>query len=77
MLDRWQLPVVPWVRHGLRMSLCKGPDHGIVMLLGFLLRNGEEFDPLKHIDIFLRTVGLDSWFTNMACLIMQLPIGSG
>ncbi|KAM0483113.1 hypothetical protein ACHAPX_002558 [Trichoderma viride] len=68
MLDRWGLPMVPWVRHVLRMSLCKGPDHGIAMLLGFLLTNGEKFDPLRHIDISLRTVELDSGFTNMSML---------
>jgi hypothetical protein len=50
----------PWVRHVFRMSLCKGPDHGIAMLLGFLPTNGKIFDPLEHIDLSLRIVELDS-----------------
>ncbi|PTB46574.1 hypothetical protein M441DRAFT_42353 [Trichoderma asperellum CBS 433.97] len=66
MLDRWGLPMVPWVRHVLRMSLCKGPDHGIAVLLGFLPTNGEAINPPRHIDLSLRVVELDTGFTNFA-----------
>lgn len=55
--------MAPWVRHVSSMSLCKGPDYGIAMLLGFLPTNGDIFDPVKHLNLSLRTVELDSGFT--------------
>ncbi|KFH44773.1 hypothetical protein ACRE_044230 [Hapsidospora chrysogenum ATCC 11550] len=62
-LDRWGLPLVPWVRNAFVASLCKKQDHGIAMLFGFT--NSEEtFDPLRHIDLSRCTVTLDTWFTN-------------
>ncbi|KAH0496380.1 hypothetical protein TgHK011_003743 [Trichoderma gracile] len=48
------------------MSLAKGPDHGIAMMLGLQVSGLEEFDPLKHIDVSQRTVEIDSWLTNSA-----------
>ena len=30
-LDRWGFPIVPWVGHAWRVSLCKKQDHGIAM----------------------------------------------
>ncbi|KAH7127454.1 hypothetical protein EDB81DRAFT_764631 [Dactylonectria macrodidyma] len=33
-LDRWGLPIAPWVQNVLCASLCKGPDHGIAMKFG-------------------------------------------
>ncbi|KAL7933459.1 hypothetical protein V8C35DRAFT_327767 [Trichoderma chlorosporum] len=65
-LDRWGFPMVPWVRHAFKASLCKDPDHGIAMKLGLLDTNVEEFDTLRHIDLSKRTVEMDAWFTNNA-----------
>jgi hypothetical protein len=65
-LDRWGFPLVPWVGHAFKASLCKGPDHGIAMKLGLLPTDGKDFDPLVHLDLGLCTVTLDSWVTNKA-----------
>jgi hypothetical protein len=46
------------------MSLAKGPDHGIAMMLGLQVPSLEKFDPLKHIDVSQRTVEIDAWLTN-------------
>lgn len=64
MLDRWNLPMVPWVAHPLKASLCKKQDHGIAMLFGFLPTKREDFDPIRHIDLARCTVTMDAWFTN-------------
>ncbi|KAJ4218101.1 hypothetical protein NW759_008696 [Fusarium solani] len=63
-LDRWNLPLVPWKRHAFKASLCKGPDHGIAMKLGRTTASGEAFDPINDIDLTQSTVELDTWFTN-------------
>ena len=66
-LDRWGLPIVPWIRTMLTASLCKGPDHGIAMRLGITEPEGpERFDPVKHIDLDKCTVTIDTVSTNMA-----------
>ncbi|RTE68850.1 hypothetical protein BHE90_016772 [Fusarium euwallaceae] len=65
-LDRWNLPLIPWVGHPFKASLCKGPDHGIAMKLGQTTASGEVFDPVNGIDLTKSTVGLDTWFTNSA-----------
>ncbi|KAK1239515.1 hypothetical protein MKX07_009003 [Trichoderma sp. CBMAI-0711] len=65
-LDRWDVPTVPWARHPFKMSLAKGPDHGIAMMLGLKVPDLERFDPLRHIDLSQRTVELDAWLTNSA-----------
>ncbi|UKZ61460.1 uncharacterized protein TrAtP1_002726 [Trichoderma atroviride] len=62
-LDRWGFPIVPWMGQALKASLCK-LDHGLVMLLGIKLTNGEPFDPLVHIDLEGCTVTIDTWATN-------------
>ncbi|KAM0282169.1 hypothetical protein ACHAPQ_011144 [Fusarium lateritium] len=64
MLDRWGLPIVPWVSHILRVSLCKKQDHGIAMVFG--IADVPDFDPVQHIDLDLATVTLDTGYTNMA-----------
>lgn len=65
-VDRWGLPIVPWLTHMFRVSLCKKDDHGIAMLFGFADVSDDEFDPVKHIDLSRATVTLDSQLTNMA-----------
>ncbi|KAH6850199.1 hypothetical protein B0I37DRAFT_428192 [Chaetomium sp. MPI-CAGE-AT-0009] len=67
LLDRWGLPIVPWVGNILKASLCKDQDHGVAMRFGLCLpRKGEDFDPVEHWDDFLCTVTVDSQATNMA-----------
>ncbi|KAJ4177755.1 hypothetical protein NW767_015038 [Fusarium falciforme] len=65
-LDRWNLPLVPWKGHAFKASLCKGPDHGIAMKLGHTTASGEVFNPVNNIDLTKSTVELDTWFTNSA-----------
>ncbi|RSL44169.1 hypothetical protein CEP54_014794 [Fusarium duplospermum] len=65
-LDRWNLPLIPWVGNPFKASLCKGPDHGIAMKLGQTTASGEVFDPVNDIDLTKSTVELDTWFTNRA-----------
>ena len=66
-LDRWGLPIVPWVANVLGASLCKGPDHGIAMKLGIIEPTGfDSFDPVRHIDLALCTVTIDTIGTNFA-----------
>ncbi|EWY95587.1 hypothetical protein FOYG_04586 [Fusarium oxysporum NRRL 32931] len=85
MLDRWGLPIVPWVSHILRVSLCKKQDHGIAMVFG--IEDAPGFDPVQHIDLTRATVTLDTGFTNMAmrnfdagswdnlrAILMQVPL---
>ncbi|KAJ4128150.1 hypothetical protein NW768_008435 [Fusarium equiseti] len=48
-LDRWNLPIVPWKRNPFKASLYKGPDHGIGMKFGIV--DGEVFDPENGIDL--------------------------
>ena len=65
--DRWGLPIVPWIGHTLCASLCKGPDHGIAMTFGLVEPSGlESFDPVRHFDLELCTVTIDSVTTNEA-----------
>ncbi|KAH7221433.1 hypothetical protein BKA60DRAFT_634679 [Fusarium oxysporum] len=64
MLDRWGLPIVPWISHILRVSLCKKQDHGIAMIFG--IEDAPDFDPVQHIDLNRATVTPDTGFTNMA-----------
>ncbi|KAL6837143.1 hypothetical protein V8C40DRAFT_260171 [Trichoderma camerunense] len=66
MVDRWGFPIVPWVGHAFKASLCKLQDHGIAMKCGLLTADGEEFDPLTHIDLDKCTMTIDSWITNKA-----------
>lgn len=63
-LDRWGLPMVPWISHSFKVSLCKGPDHGIAMKFGFHDVSADAFDPVRHIDLEQSTVTLDSYLTN-------------
>ncbi|KAF4415889.1 hypothetical protein FACUT_13022 [Fusarium acutatum] len=65
-LDRWGLPIVPWISHTFRLSLCKKDDHGIAMLFGFADMSDDDFDPVQHIDLSRATVTLDSGLTNQA-----------
>ncbi|KAF4485586.1 hypothetical protein FAGAP_11561 [Fusarium agapanthi] len=65
-LDRWGLPRVPWKLHMFKASLCKKQDHGITMVFGVADVLENEFDPLRHINLDLATVTIDSVFTNMA-----------
>ncbi|KAM0549398.1 hypothetical protein ACHAO7_006290, partial [Fusarium culmorum] len=64
MVDRWGLPIVPWVSHILRVSLCKKQDHGIAMVFG--IEDAPDFDPIQHIDLSRTTVTIDTSLTNMA-----------
>ncbi|KAI5458787.1 hypothetical protein BGZ63DRAFT_407169 [Mariannaea sp. PMI_226] len=65
-LDRWGLPIVPWVQNVLCASLCKGPDHGIAMQFGITEPVGlESFDPVRHIDLSKCTITIDTIATNM------------
>ncbi|KAM0201620.1 hypothetical protein ACHAPI_001666 [Fusarium lateritium] len=61
-LDRWNLPMVPWKTHPLKASLCKGPDHGIAMKFG--MAEAAIFDPENGIDLSKSTMVLDTWCTN-------------
>lgn len=63
-LDRLDMLLVPWTNHPGVASLCKNQDHGIAMLMGFSIPEGEKFDAVKHIDLSQRTVTIDSWATN-------------
>ncbi|KAL7973503.1 hypothetical protein HDV63DRAFT_400539 [Trichoderma sp. SZMC 28014] len=67
MLDRWSFPRVPWDRHGFKMSMCKR-KHGTAMTFGFTNTDGEEFDPVQHINLQLSTVEIDSGITNLTML---------
>lgn len=68
-LDRIGAPVVPWLCTAFKVSLCKGPDHGIAMRCGILEpEDGEQFDPVRHIDLNRCTVELDTVLTNRAML---------
>ncbi|KAL7952887.1 hypothetical protein V8C34DRAFT_298362 [Trichoderma compactum] len=62
-LDRWGLPIVPWVGHPLRISLCRkqGPD----TTFGISYQS-EDFDPAKDIDLDASTFTIESAFTNMS-----------
>lgn len=64
-VDRWGLPMVPWIGNPLRAALCKLQDHGIAMLFG-VETSGEPFDPLRHIDLDRATITVDSLTTNRA-----------
>lgn len=64
LLDRWKFPIVPWTRHGFKISPCKR-DHGTAMIFGFTNTDGEEFDPFQHINLQLSTVEIDSGITNL------------
>ena len=66
MLDRWGLPLVPWIHHAFKMSLCKFQDHGIAMRFGLVQPEGEDFDPVMHFDLDRCTITLDAVVTNMA-----------
>ncbi|XEU95364.1 hypothetical protein FSHL1_000648 [Fusarium sambucinum] len=72
MCDRWGLPIVPWISHILRVSLCKKQDHGIAMVFG--IADVPDFDPVQHIDLDRATVTLDTGLTNMA--MKNFDIGS-
>ncbi|RSL45043.1 hypothetical protein CEP54_014430 [Fusarium duplospermum] len=63
-LDRWGFPIVPWIRHAFKGSLCKGPDHGIAMLFGLV--PGKERDPVQYIDLQRCTITIDAVSTNFA-----------
>lgn len=66
-LDRWSLPIVPWIGNVLSASLCKGPDHGIAMKFGISEPDGlVPFDPVEHIDLSQCTITIDTFATNMA-----------
>lgn len=66
-LDRWGLPIVPWIRNMLSASLCKGPDHGIAMKFGITVPPAfERFDPVRHINLDECTITIDTVATNMA-----------
>ncbi|KAH6854726.1 hypothetical protein B0I37DRAFT_350008 [Chaetomium sp. MPI-CAGE-AT-0009] len=65
-VDRWGLPVLPWVQNPLRASLCKTQDHSIAMVSGLAWPDGEEFDPVKHFDLDRSTMTIDTKGTNMA-----------
>ena len=68
-LDRWSLPIVPWICHPFSASFCKGPDHGIAMLFGLLkLYTCPDFDPVEDIDISRSTIAIDTKTTNLAML---------
>ncbi|KAJ6787938.1 hypothetical protein PWT90_03755 [Aphanocladium album] len=63
--DRHHRPIVPWMYHPLRASLCKGPDHGIAMKFG--ITEGiplARFDPIAHIDLNRSTITIDTTTTN-------------
>jgi len=61
-LDRWNLPIVPWKRSPFKASLCKGPHHGIGMKFGMV--GGEVVDPENGIDLSKSTMVVDTWCTN-------------
>ncbi|CAG7563680.1 unnamed protein product [Fusarium equiseti] len=61
-LDRWNLPIVPWKRSPFKASLCKGPDHGIGIKFGMV--DSEVFDPKNGINLCKSTVVVDTWCTN-------------
>ncbi|KAK6711749.1 hypothetical protein SNK05_006181 [Fusarium graminearum] len=63
-LDRWGLPMVPWLCHTFRASLCKKQCHGIAMKFGIV--KFDNFHPVHDIDLGQSTVTIDSKFTNMA-----------
>ncbi|KFH40527.1 Zinc finger protein-like protein [Hapsidospora chrysogenum ATCC 11550] len=63
-LDRWGLPIIPWVYHACKASLCKKQDHGIAMKFGLLPH--DKFDPVAHFDMSCSTITIDSQATNMA-----------
>lgn len=58
-------PQVPSIAYPFKASLCKGPDHGIAIKLGFLPTNNQKFNPLIYIDLSLYTVTVDSWAINI------------
>lgn len=64
LFDRWGLPMVPWMNHPFRISLCKKQDHGIAMLFGIDKVELETFDPRLHLDLSRSTITIDTWFTN-------------
>ena len=64
-LDRWGLPVIPWINSPFKGSFCHGPDHGIGMFLGLIdPTEGEDFDPVDHIDLSRSTVAHDTMIMN-------------
>jgi hypothetical protein len=67
-VDRWGLPILPWVGNPLKASLCRGPDHGIAMKFGLTNSNSKssKFDPVEHIDLSQCTVTIDAKQTNIA-----------
>jgi uncharacterized C2H2 Zn-finger protein len=67
-VDRWGLPIVPWVHNPLRASLCKKQDHSIAMVSGLAWPDDEEFDPVKHFDLDRSTMTIDTKGTNLAML---------
>lgn len=67
LVDRFGLPIVPWVANPLSASLCKGPDHGIAMKFGIVEPVAlETFDPVRHVDLNQCTVTIDTFSTNVA-----------
>lgn len=63
-LDDHKCSIVPWRGHAFSASLGK-IDHGTNMLTGLVpTTDGEEFDPLVHIDLLRCTVSFESWATN-------------
>lgn len=65
-LDRWGLPIVPWVGNILRASICKDQDHGIAMRFGIVTRDDQPFNPVEDIDLSCCTIAIDTQLTNMA-----------
>lgn len=65
LLDRWGLPVVPWINNLFCASLCKKQDHGIAMKFGFAFNNDDAFDPVDHLDLGQCTITVDAVGTNM------------
>ncbi|KAI9167611.1 Zinc finger protein [Paramyrothecium foliicola] len=65
-LDRWGLPIVPWVNNMLHASLCKGPDHGIAMKFGIVEPPHAflSWDPDRDIDFDKCTITIDTYTTN-------------
>lgn len=66
MVDEFGLPRLPWGKHAFSSSFGK-EVHGTSMRTGIeQTEEGEEFDPLVHIDLSLCTIKIESWATNNA-----------
>ncbi|KAL7809831.1 hypothetical protein V8C44DRAFT_365716 [Trichoderma aethiopicum] len=66
----WGLPTVPWARHPFKMSLVKGPDHGIAMMLELLGKSSDAwaYDFHRHSEHSKSSPSTNSTLSSISTL---------